>query len=140
MSLSLKSLAISALTTRSYQSKHQDAWVSLRWAQSQPFGNGESSCMSPRHHYCELERGWPGLWDNLRATHGQSWGVQGQGVWQPRGGKTAGQHSLCNPHLRLSLFVHPVDLAPNKYPDLAFAPSLLAVQEIGDEEGEAWQG
>lgn len=52
----------------------------------------------------------------------------------------AGQHSPCGPHLRLSLFVHPVDLAPNKHSDLALAPSLLAVQEIGDEEGEAWQG
>lgn len=50
------------------------------------------------------------------------------------------QPSSCGPHLRLSLLVHPVDLAPNKHPDLAFAPSLLAVQEIGDEEGEAWQG
>jgi hypothetical protein len=103
---------------------------------SQPFRNGESSCVSPRHHYCELERGWPGLWDDLRATHGQSWRVQGQGVQQPRGGKMADRHSPCGPHLRLSLFVHPVDLAPNKHSDLAFAPSLLAVQEIGDEEGE----
>lgn len=52
----------------------------------------------------------------------------------------AGQYRPHGPHLRLSLFVHPVDLAPNKHPDLAFAPSLLSVQEIGDEEGEAWQG
>lgn len=78
--------------------------------------------------------------DNLRATHGQSWRVQGQGVWQPRGGKMAGRHNPCGPHLRLSLFVHPVDLASNKHSDLAFAPSLLAVQEVGDEEGETWQG
>lgn len=46
------------------------------------------------------------------------------------------QQSPSGPHLRLSLFVHPVDLAPNKHSYLAFAPSLLAVQEIGDEEGE----
>lgn len=50
------------------------------------------------------------------------------------------QLSPCGPHLRLSLFIHPVDLAPNEHADLAFAPSLLAVQEIRDEEGEAWQG
>lgn len=50
------------------------------------------------------------------------------------------QRSPCGPHLRLSLFIHPVDLTPNEHSDLAFAPSLLAVQEIRDEEGEAWQG
>ena len=44
------------------------------------------------------------------------------------------------PHLRLSLLVHPVDLAPHEHADSAFAPSLLAAKEIGDEEGEAWQG
>lgn len=44
------------------------------------------------------------------------------------------------PHLRLSLLVHPVDLAPHEHADPAFAPSLLAAEEIGDEEGEAWQG
>lgn len=143
MSLSVESLAISALTTCSYQSKHQDTWVSLRWARKPALRKRrELSCLSPRHHYCEPERGWPRLWDNLRATHGQSWmgQGQGQGVWQPLGGKMGGQPRPCGLYLRLSLLVHPVDLAPDKHPDLAFAPSLLAVQEIGDEEGEAWQG
>lgn len=44
------------------------------------------------------------------------------------------------PHLRLPLLVHPVDLAPHEHSDPAFAPSLLAAEEVGDEEGEAWQG
>lgn len=44
------------------------------------------------------------------------------------------------PHLRLPLLVHPVDLAPHEHSDPAFAPSLLAAKEVGDEEGEAWQG
>lgn len=42
------------------------------------------------------------------------------------------------PHLRLPLLVHPVDLAPHKHTDPALAPSLLAAEKIGDEEGEAW--
>ena len=42
------------------------------------------------------------------------------------------------PHLRLSLLVHPVDLAAHKHPDPAFAPPLLAAKQVGDEEGEAW--
>lgn len=41
------------------------------------------------------------------------------------------------PHLRLSLLVHPVDLAPNEHTDLAPAPPLLAAKEVGDEECEA---
>lgn len=97
--------------------------------------------MSPRHCYYELERGWPGLWD--RQPQGHPWAKlegTGTGSLAASGGKMAGRHSPCGPHLRLSLFVHPVDLASNKHSDLAFAPSLLAVQEVGDEEGEAWQG
>lgn len=40
-------------------------------------------------------------------------------------------------HLRLSLLVHPVDLAPDEHTDPAFAPALLAVEEVGNEEGES---
>lgn len=50
-------------------------------------------------------------------------------------GKGAG---MAPPHLRLPLLVHPVDLAPHEHSDPAFAPSLLAAKEVGDEEGEAW--
>lgn len=48
--------------------------------------------------------------------------------------------TLPAPHLRLPLLVHPVDLATHEHADPAFAPSLLAAEEVGDEEGEAWQG
>lgn len=44
------------------------------------------------------------------------------------------------PHLRLSLLVHSVNLAAYEHTDLTFAPPLLAAKEIGNEEGEAWQG
>lgn len=64
----------------------------------------------------------------------------GTGSLVPQGGGMGSQCSPCGPHLRLSLFIHPVDLASDEHADLAFAPSLLAVQEIRDEEGEAWQG
>lgn len=85
-------------------------------------------------------------WRELAWALGQSQGHPGTQVSTGTGSQAASgsqdgrpvqSHS---PHLRLSLFVHPVDLAPNKHSDLAFAPSPLAVQEIGDEEGEAWQG
>lgn len=57
-----------------------------------------------------------------------------------RWGQVGRGRQVCAPHLRLSLLVHPVDLAPHEHADPAFAPSLLAAEEIRDEEGEAWQG
>lgn len=57
----------------------------------------------------------------------------------PPGDRGTGEGSWDGPpHLRLPLLVHPVDLAPHEHSDPAFAPSLLAAKEVGDEEGEAW--
>lgn len=79
----------------------------------------------------------------LHPERGEPWGSSGGqrgrlDVVSPDGAGPVDPHGA--PHLRLSFLVHPVDLAPNEHADPAFTPSLLPAEEIGDQEGEAWQG
>lgn len=86
-------------------------------------------CWSPKTHYSKAQ----GTRGGGSGSCHPPMGTAAVAAWL-RGAAGVSGHQ----HLRLPLFVHPVDLPADEHPDFALCPPLLAPQEVGDEQRETW--